>query len=80
MRQSRMMRDMNTTDDLIGTTEAARILGKSPRTVHRLVHAGQLTPAVTAPGGYAGTFLFKRSDIEQHVYGTPNGAEQERAS
>lgn len=51
--------------DLIGSTEAARILGKSPRTVHRLVAAGKLKPAVTAPGGYAGTFLFDRDDVER---------------
>lgn len=55
---------MNQTSDLIGSTEAAHILGKSPRTVHRLVAAGELEPVVTAPGGYAGTFLFRRSDIE----------------
>lgn len=51
------------TEDLIGTAEAARILGRSPRTVHRLVEAGDLTPAVTAPGGHHGTFLFRRDDI-----------------
>lgn len=52
------------TSDLIGTVEAARILGKSPRTVHRLVESGQLTPAITAPGGFAGAFLFDRTDVE----------------
>lgn len=50
--------------ELIGSTEAARILGKSPRTVHRLVESGDLTPAMTAPGGRAGAFLFRRSDVE----------------
>lgn len=50
--------------DLIGSTEAAHILGKSPRTVHRLVASGDLVPATTAPGGFAGTFLFARSDVE----------------
>lgn len=55
---------MTTPPDLIGSAEAARILGKSPRTIHRLVDSGALTPAVHAPGGYAGTFLFRRDDIE----------------
>ena len=55
---------MPTPPDLIGTTEAARILGKSPRTVHRLVAAGRLTPAITAPGGFAGAYLFDRRDVE----------------
>lgn len=50
--------------DLIGTAQAARILGRSPRTVHRMVEAGDLIPAVTAPGGHHGTFLFHRADIE----------------
>lgn len=53
------------TEDLIGTAEAARILGKSPRTVHRLVDSGDLTPAITAPGGHHGTFLFRRGDVEK---------------
>lgn len=57
---------MSTTPQtLIGTTEAARLLGKSPRTVHRMVKAGTLTPAMTAPGGFAGTYLFDRDEIER---------------
>ena len=60
-----MVIHMNETTELIGTAEAARILGKSPRTVHRMVAAGSLTPAVTAPGGFAGAFLFRRTDIER---------------
>ena len=56
---------MKQTNDLIGSTEAARILGKSPRTIHRMVEAGTLVPVVIAPGGYAGTFLFSRADVEQ---------------
>ena len=53
-----------THDDLIGTAEAAQLLGKSHRTIHRLVKAGTLKPAVVAPGGLAGAFLFKRADVE----------------
>lgn len=50
-------------DDLIGTTEAARLLGKSPRTVHRMVQSGDLQIALVAPGGNVGVYLFRRSDI-----------------
>ena len=52
------------TDALIGTAEAARLMGKSSRTIHRLVESGRLTPDVVAPGGYAGAFLFRRSVVE----------------
>lgn len=51
-------------NDLIGTAEAARILGRSPRTVHRMVRNGELTPEITAPGGHHGTYLFRRAEIE----------------
>lgn len=51
------------TADLISTAEAARLLHRSPRTVHRLVASGDLTPAVVAPGGFAGSFLFRRADV-----------------
>ena len=51
-------------DELIGSTEAARLLGKSPRTVHRMVDAGLLIPVMTAPGGRAGVYLFNRADIK----------------
>lgn len=56
---------MTTTPHLIGTAEVAQILGKSPRTVHRMVKAGTLIPAMTAPGGFAGTYLFDRAEIER---------------
>ena len=58
---------MTSPADLIGSTEAARILGKSPRTVHRLVQSGSLKPAAIAPGGYAGAYLFHRADVEALV-------------
>ena len=54
-------------DQLIGTAEAARILGKSHRTIHRLVETGELAPALVAPGGRAGAFLFRKSDVEALV-------------
>lgn len=53
------------TPTLIGTAEAARLLGKSHRTVHRLVAHGDLTPVTTAPGGQHGSFLFNRADVER---------------
>lgn len=55
---------METLSDLIGSAESARLLGKSARTIHRLVESGALTPVMTAPGGFNGTFLFRREDIE----------------
>lgn len=56
---------MTDPENLIGTAEAARILDKSNRTVHRLVDSGLLVPALVAPGGFKGTFLFRRSDVER---------------
>lgn len=53
--------------DLIGSVEAASILGKSPRTVHRLVESGRLTPVTVAPGGSSGVYLFERGDVEALV-------------
>lgn len=50
-------------DRLIGTTEASKLLGKSPRTVHRMVTDGKLVPVFVAPGGFAGTYLFNRDDV-----------------
>lgn len=52
-------------DELIGSAEAARIIGKTPRTIHRLVKSGALKPAMTTPGGAHGAFLFRREDIER---------------
>lgn len=68
MRQWCMIVHMpHTNPPLIGTAEAARMLGKSPRTVHRLVATGDLTPAMTAPGGRVGVFLFRKADVEALV-------------
>lgn len=50
---------------LVGTAEAARILSVSHRTIHRLVEAGDLVPAMTAPGGFKGAFLFRLVDVER---------------
>lgn len=55
---------MPTTEDLVGTAEAGRILGKTARTVQRMVTSGALVPVVTLPGK-TGAFLFKREDVER---------------
>lgn len=57
-----MSNDANT---LMGTAEAARELGKSHRTIHRLVESGALVPALVAPGGRKGAYLFNAADIER---------------
>lgn len=46
------------------TSEAARCLGVSPRTVQRLAHGGQLKIATTLPIG-GGVFLFDPKEIER---------------
>lgn len=56
--------------DLIGSAEAARLLGKSPRTIHRLVQSGELRPVVIAPGGFKGAYLFSRADVERLLNGS----------
>jgi excisionase family DNA binding protein len=48
--------------DLVPTAEAARMLGCHVRTVHRLVEAGALTPAVQAPG-LRGARMFRTRDV-----------------
>lgn len=50
--------------DLLTTAQVAQKLGKSPRTVHRLVAAGRLVPAMTAPGGQHGAYLFSPEAVE----------------
>ena len=48
---------------LIGTAEAAQLLGVDRSTLTRRVATGMLEPALTIPG-YRGDFLFDRADIE----------------
>lgn len=54
---------MKTCRDLLTTEEVAAELGKTRRTVQRMVKAGTLTPARTLPGG-RGVHLFRREDVE----------------
>ena len=56
---------MTHTEHLISTAEAAQVLGKSTRTIYRMVNAGTLTPAIIAPGGRVGSYLFDRADVER---------------
>lgn len=53
---------MNTDSHLITTAEAARLLGKSTRTVQRMVKAGALRPEASTTGG-RGAHLFHRDSI-----------------
>lgn len=55
---------MTNTEHLITTADAAQVLGKSTRTIYRMVNAGILTPAIIAPGGRVGSYLFDRADVE----------------
>ena len=48
--------------DLIGTKEAADLLGCDRSTLTRKVTAGQLAPALRL-GGATGAMLFHRSDV-----------------
>lgn len=50
--------------DLIGSGEAASILGVDKTTVIRWANKNRLTPVVRAPGPY-GAFLFSRQQVVQ---------------
>jgi excisionase family DNA binding protein len=49
--------------DLVGTLEAAEILGRDRSTITRLVERGELEAHKAVPGRTA-PLLFRRSDIE----------------
>lgn len=49
--------------DLITSSQAASVLGKSARTVQRMVEAGSLTAVHKLPGT-TGAYLFRRTDVE----------------
>lgn len=56
---------MSSPDEYLSTPQVARELHVSTRTVHRMVTAGTLTPALTAPGGPHGAFLFTRAEVQR---------------
>jgi predicted site-specific integrase-resolvase len=49
-------------EPLIGSVEAAALLGVDPATVVRWVHGGRITPITKAPG-QTGAWLFSRTEI-----------------
>lgn len=54
----------NDDDDLLTSTQAGALLGKSGKTVIRLAHDG-LIPVAHHLTGPNGAYLFRRSDIER---------------
>jgi predicted DNA-binding transcriptional regulator AlpA len=53
-------------DDLLTSTEAGQIIGKSARTVQRMAESGELPVAQKLPGPN-GAYLFRRTEIEALV-------------
>lgn len=49
--------------ELVSTAQAAAILNRHVRSVHRLIATGALVPAVKIPGK-TGAYLFNRADVE----------------
>lgn len=60
------VRSMPPTGDLIGSQEAATILGWGVRRVNRAALTGELPLALQVPG-YRGANLFHRADVERHA-------------
>jgi excisionase family DNA binding protein len=58
-------------NELIGSSEAARILGVSQQTLNRAVRNGSVRPAVVTPGGHR---RFTSSDIAESRRDAANGA------
>jgi excisionase family DNA binding protein len=52
---------------LVGSSEAARLLGVSQQTLNRAVRDGRVRPAVVTPGGH------RRFDASEIVAGTEQG-------
>lgn len=62
MRHCAMLAHMHT-DRLLTCPEVGALLGKSARTVQRMVDRGLLTPAQKLAGPN-GAYLFRREDVE----------------
>jgi len=56
--------------ELIGSSEAARLLGVSQQTLNRAVRDGLVRPAVVTPGGHR---RFETSDLVDSSRATANG-------
>jgi hypothetical protein len=52
------------TDDLLTSTQAGALIGKSGKTILRLMEAGRIA-AVTQLPGTKGAYLFRRGDVER---------------
>lgn len=63
VRRATLCNDPDMNEELITTTEAATLLGKSSRSVQRMVDSGDLVP-VRRLAGPNGAYLFNRADIE----------------
>lgn len=50
-------------DEMVSTAEAAQMLDRHVRSIHRLVQTGELTPVAKIPGR-TGAYLFRRADVE----------------
>lgn len=61
------------TADLLGTTEAAALLGVSVRTIHRIVTRGHLTPITKLPGS-TGAYLFDADAVRAFKAGLGRAA------
>lgn len=55
---------MSKYDHLVTTSEAAKMLHRSIRTVNRMARDGSLAPALKLPGA-TGAYMFAREDIEK---------------
>lgn len=60
-------------DELLTSPQAAALLGKSHRTIHRLAESGGIPVAQKLPGPN-GAYLFKRSDVEALLAPTERAA------
>ena len=58
---------------LIGTAQVASLLNCSIRTVHRRVVAGDLSPALTVPGGAHGIHLFDIDEVHAYMQARKEG-------
>ena len=65
--------DDMTTAPLLTSPEVGALLGRSSRTVHRLVEAGELKPAMKLSGPN-GAYLFRAEDVQRLLSGRKTAA------
>lgn len=66
MRKCCMIHHMPQTE-LLTSPAVAVLIRRSPRTVHRLVSDGKLTPYQVISAGRNGTFLFTRAEVARYL-------------